>query len=593
MLTQLAQTAGGRGWRPAGTARRAVPPAAILAVAVLAAAAGLGGAGSPDPAEAKKPKRPNVVVVETDDQTAASLAVMDEVNSRIGRYGVTFENSFVNYALCCPSRATLLTGQYAHNHGTMGNGPPAGGFDKFNADHGGNTLPGWLQASGYYTAEVGKYLNGYGSAEDQTLVPAGWNEWRAGTGGTTQRVYNYTLNENGTLVRYGQGTEDFKQDVITAKAVEVINRRAPADQPFFLDVNYTAPHSGGPNPNPNPPGNCANTAKPAPRHASAFDGAPLPQPASFNEADVSDKPPDIRRMDPITGAERAEITRRYRCRIESLLSVDEGVARIVEALRATKELGDTLIVFTSDNGFFGGEHRVQNGKVRHYEPSTRVPLVIRGPGIPENKNVRELVVNADIASTILDAADADPGLAQDGRSLLGVAEKPNRERGREILLESQAFVGIRNARYKYVEHTAGVSAGAVELYDLEQDPGELQSQHANPAYAAVRAQLDARLDALRSCSGESCRTKPNLKLKLKKRHGCVKRGARAKIKGADSKRLLGVSFEVDGKGDGGDGNAPFSEKLGKLRGKRAKVVATADLVDGRLVTLDEKVKVCR
>ena len=595
MLTQLTRAASGRGRRPAGTARRAVPPAAFLAVAAIVAAVGAAGAGSPDPAQAKKKKdqRPNVVVVETDDQTAASLAVMDEVNSRLGRYGATFENSFVNFSLCCPSRATFLTGQYAHNHGTMGNGPPEGGFGKFNADHGGNTLPGWLQASGYYTAQVGKYLNGYGSGGTEAFVPAGWSEWRAGTEGTTQQVYGYTLNENGSLVQYGEDAAEFKQDVITAKAVDVINRRAPTKQPFFLDVNYTAPHSGGPNPNPNPPGNCENTAKPAPRHASAFNGAPLPQPASFNEADVSDKPRDIRRMDPITNAERAEIARHYRCRIESLLSVDEGVARIVEALRATKELGDTLVIFTSDNGFFHGEHRVQNGKVRHYEPSTRVPLVIRGPGIPENKTVRELVVNADLASTILDAAGVKPGLAQDGRTLLGVAAKPNKERGREILLESQTFVGIRNACYKYVEHTAGVNAGAVELYDLEQDPDELQSQHANPAYATVRAQLVARLEALRDCSGAGCRTKPSLKLKVKERRGCAKRGARAKVKGKDSKRLLGVSFEVDGRGDGSDGNGPFSEKLGKLRGKRAKVVATADLIDGRRVTLDRDVRVCR
>jgi arylsulfatase A-like enzyme len=475
----------------------------------------------------------------------------------------------------------------------MGNGPPQGGFAKFNADHGGNTLPGWLQSAGYYTAQVGKYLNGYGTTGTETFVPAGWSEWRGGTDGTTQQVYDYTLNENGTLVSYGRQPADFKQDVITAKAVDVINRRAPTNQPFFLDVNYTAPHSGGPDPNPNAPGNCDNTAKPAPRHASAFDGAPLPQPPSFNEADVSDKPRDIQRMDPITNAERQDLTRRYRCRIESLLSVDEGVARIVDALRATKELGDTLFVYTSDNGFFTGEHRVKNGKTRHYEPSTRVPLVIRGPGIPEGKSVRELVVNADLTSTILDAAGAKAGLAQDGRSLLGVADSPNRERGREILLESRTFAGIRNARYKYVEHTARVNAGAVELYDLAEDPDELQNQASNPAYATVRAQLDARLEALRDCSGAGCRTKPSLKLKLRKRHGCAKRGARAKVKGSDSKRVLGVSFEVDGRNDGSDGNGPFSERLGKLKGKRAKVVATADLIDGRRVDLDKQVRVCR
>ena len=113
----------------------------------------------------------------SDDQTVESMRVMGNVNSRLAEFGVTFANSFVNYPLCCPSRATLLTGQYGHNHGTMSNTPPLGGFDKFNAEHGGNTLPGWLQGDGYYTIEVGKYLNGYGTAATQTLVPEGWTEW--------------------------------------------------------------------------------------------------------------------------------------------------------------------------------------------------------------------------------------------------------------------------------------------------------------------------------------------------------------------------------------------------------------------------------
>jgi N-acetylglucosamine-6-sulfatase len=208
---------------------------------------------------------------------------------------------------------------------------------------------------------VGKYLNGYGTAENRTFVPAGWSEWYGAVDGV-QSVYGYGINENGTVVPYGDDPAEFKQDVITRRAVDVVNRRAPADQPLFMYVNYTAPHSGGPNPNPNPPGNCNNTAKPAPRHATAFNGEPLPAPPSFSEQDVSDKPPDIRNLGPITAAEQASIARRYRCRLESILSVDEGVSSIIDSLKAQHELGETLFIYTSDNGFFHGEHRVQTGK---------------------------------------------------------------------------------------------------------------------------------------------------------------------------------------------------------------------------------------
>ena len=590
----------GGGRRPAGTAGRAVPPPAVLVLAAVLAVLGVLGAVAAAPfaptgadtAQAKKKSRPNVIVVMSDDQTVESMRVMSNINGRLAQFGTTFANSFVNLPVCCPSRATFLTGQYAHNHGTLSNVPPDGGFAKFNAERGGNTLPGWLQADGYHTVHIGKYLNGYGAGGTETFVPPGWSEWY-GAAPDTQKVYDYTLNENGALVGYGAAPTDFKQDVITSKAVGVINARAQASQPFFLSVAYTAPHSGGPNPNPNPPGNCAGTAKPAPRHAAAFNREPLPHPLNFNEQDVSDKPPDVAELAPITRAEGADIARHYRCRLESILSVDEGVSAIVDALRAQHELGDTLIVYTSDNGFFHGEHRVNNGKLRHYEPSSRVPLIIRGPGVPEGKSVSELVVNADIAKTVLDVTGTSPGLKQDGRSLIGLAEEPRREFGRELLIETTTYTAIRNARFKYVEHHAGRSAGAVELYDLEADPFELQSQHANPAYAPLRAQLAARLAALRNCAGDSCRTKPQLRLKVKKKGGCAPRPARARIKGRDAKRLGKVSFEVDGKRAGEDSGKPFKEKLGKLkRGRRSKVRAIAEMSDGRRMTLDKKVRAC-
>ena len=442
--------------------------------------------------------RPNVVVIESDDQTVESMRVMGKVNSLIGDKGATFQNNFVNYSLCCPSRATFLTGQYEHNHGVLGNTPPNGGFGRFEALHGDNNLAVWLQDAGYYTGMIGKYLNGY---SNNPLIPPGWSEWHAAAP-NDQGVYNYALNDNGTIFHYGQTPADFKQDVLTGKAVDFVDSRSHKPKPFFLWLTYTAPHAGGPDPNPNPPFNCNGTAKPAPRHAHAFDSEPLPKPPNFNEADVSDKPPAIRNLPVLSAGEIADIQRKYRCRLESILSVDEGVKAIIDELRANGELENTLLMFTSDNGFFHGEHRIPGGKTRIYEESIRVPLQMRGPGIPRGVNVGALSINADLAPTIVDVANANPGLVMDGRSLIPVAQQPGIEQGRELLIEQPSFEAIRTERYKYAEY----STGEKELYDLQKDPFELQSRHNDPVYASVEAELAARLHELQNCAGASCRT---------------------------------------------------------------------------------------
>ena len=469
---------------------------ATLAVTAGVALAGIGTAPATLGQSAAAQAKPNVLVIETDDQTAQSLRFMPNVNSLIVKPGALFRNSFVNYSLCCPSRATFLTGQYEHNHGVTGNGGPTGGYQRFQALHANNNLATWLSDAGYHTALMGKYLNGYPG----DVVPPGWSEWQ-GAAPHTQNVYDYTINQNGKQVHYGTDPSDFKQDVLTGKAVDFVDRSASRPKPFFLWLTYTAPHGGGPNPNPNPPFNCQATAKPAPRHAHAFDSEPLPKPPNFNELDVSDKPAKIRDLPLLTRSRIADIRREYRCRLESLLSVDDGVKRIVGALKAKGELAQTLLVFTSDNGFFHGEHRIPKGKTRIYEESIRVPLAMRGPGIPHGEKVDDLAINADLAPTIVDAANANPGLVMDGRSLIGVAQHPGIEQGRELLVEQPTFEAIRTGRYIYAEHDTGER----ELYDLQVDPYELQSVHDDPAYAKVQAALADRLHALETCSGETCR----------------------------------------------------------------------------------------
>ena len=452
---------------------------------------------------------PNVLVIETDDQTVESMRVMANVNSLIGDQGATFTNSFVNYSLCCPSRSTFLTGQYAHNHGVLFNKPPDGGFDRFESLHGTNNLAVWLRGAGYYTAMIGKYLNGY---DGDPPVPPGWSEWYAALP-DDQRVYDYALSDNGTAVHYGHDWTDFKQDVLTRKAVDFVNRRAPKAKPFFLWLTYTAPHVGGPNPNPRPPFGCASTAKPAPRHAHAFDSEPLPMPPNFNEADVTDKPAHISGLPLIDESEVADIERKYRCQLESLLSVDEGVKKVLGALEANGALGDTLVIYTSDNGFFNGEHRIPANKMQIYEESIRVPLEMRGPGIPQGVTVDPLAINADLAPTIVQVASAArPSLVMDGRPLIPVTQDPGIERGRELLVEDPrtssaglpGFEAIRTERYMYAEFITGEA----ELYDLQTDPFELQSLHDDPAFDAIKSELADHLHQLQDCAGAACLLHP-------------------------------------------------------------------------------------
>jgi N-acetylglucosamine-6-sulfatase len=459
-------------------------------------------AGNADPSPAVRRftvrPAPNVVVIETDDQTVESMRVMEKVNSLIGAQGVTFANSFVNFSLCCPSRATFLTGQYAHNHGVISNTAPEGGFERFQSLHGGDNLAVWLQEAGYYTAMIGKYLNGY---INDPPVPLGWSEWHAALP-DDQKVYDYFLSANGTVVRHGHEPTDFKQDVLTRKAVSLVNRRAPKPRPFFLWLTYTAPHVGSPDPSPLPPSDCQGAPKPAPRHATAFDSEPLPMPPSFNEADVSDKPGAIQGRELLGANEIADMQRRYRCELESLLAVDEGVERLIEALRANRALHKTLVIYTSDNGRFHGEHRIAGGKQGSYEESIRVPLLIRGPRIPRGISIDPLVVNADLAPTIVEVASAArPGLTMDGRSLIPVLKQATIGGNRELLIQGAGVKAIRTERYMYAEH----STGERELYDLGSDPFQLQSLDTSPAHAGVRAQLADRLHQLEGCAGASCR----------------------------------------------------------------------------------------
>jgi N-acetylglucosamine-6-sulfatase len=565
-----------RAWGVLAAALAALTLSAVLAVQ----------SGSTAVAQAK----PNILVLMTDDQTVESLRVMTNVNSLLARQGVTFTNNFASFPLCCPSRATYITGQYGHNHTIMGNAPPAGGYDKLAPTHA-NSLPAWLQRAGYTTVHLGKYLNGYGRARPLE-VPAGWTEWYGSTDPSTYRFYNYTLNENGRLVTYGTGPANYQADIYNRKAVDLVRRLAPSDKPFFLSVAFLAPHSGGPR-DADDPGNQA-TPSPAPRHRNVFANQPLPTPPSLNEADVSDKPAAIRNRRLIPPARLNAMRENYQQRLESLLAVDEAVRDILSALDATGELGRTLVIFTADNGFFHGEHRIPDGKVLVYEPSVRVPLIVRGPGLPRGVQRPNLAANVDLAATILDAAGARADRRLDGRSLLPFARDPLFRSGRDVLLETPTYSAIRTPLHVFVHH----SSGEQELYDLVADPHQLQSLHADPRFAALKNDLGARLARLRTCAGDACRRGPDLSLRLRYRSGgakCARTNVKVRVDGSSASRISNVTFYRGSRVVKRDARAPYTAVVSRRRlGVRTptRILALATLRDGRTVSLDRALRRC-
>ena len=473
---------------------RAVIGAVALAVVAATVASLLSGDDPPSAGAQTGAARPNVVVVMTDDQTAESMRVMRNVRDLLIERGTSFTNAYATFPLCCPSRATYLTGQYAHNHGVLANTPPRGGYERFDDSQ---ALPVLLRRSGYVTGHVGKYLNGYGKAgESARHVPRGWHEWLAPVKETTFAAYDYTLNENARLKRYGDSASDYKTDVFVDEAVRFIGRRAADRRPFFLSLAPTVPHIDG-----SLPAEARRNPIPAPRHRGAFRDEPLPTPPSFDEADVSDKPEFVRSEGRLDSETVAAVTRRYRSELESLLAVDDAVGAIVRKLATEDVLDHTLIVFTSDNGYFHGQHRIYEGKDRAYEEAARVPLVVRGPGFPAGVEREQLAGNIDLAPTILDVADARAGPAMDGRSLVPLAASSSQGTRRDLVLEGSTFRALRTPEYLYARQ----STGEEELYDLARDPFELDSQHASPTYGAVRDRLRARLRALKNCSGMACR----------------------------------------------------------------------------------------
>ena len=502
-------------------------------------AAGVGVPAASASAAPNERTRPNILFVLTDDMAKSDLSVMPNVRALLADQGTSFSQAFVSVSLCCPSRTTILRGQYSHNTGVETNGGANGGFETAHRNGvEGSTIATWLHDAGYRTGLFGKYLNGYPDGASDTFVPPGWDEFDSPTkGGNPYREYDYNLNENGRIVHFGDTPRDYGTDVYSHLASDFMTRAGRDHKPFFVFLPLYAPH----NPATSPPG-----------EGNLFPGAQAPRVPSYDEANISDKPSWLRNTPLMTPAIRARVDALYRHRIQSLQAVDAQVANLTATLQRNGQLDDTYIVFASDNGYHLGEHRLPAGKQTAYDEDVHVPFIVRGPGVPRDRTSNELVGNVDWAPTFADLAGVKPPDFVDGRSLVPLLRDgptPDHwrdafllEHWREILKPGQAearrgspleppdpdqaidetapthgpkvpgmhsaaahdpapeFHAVRTPRYLYVEYVTGEK----ELYDVQRDPYELHNIAAD-ARPSLLDELHRRVDALKTCRAETCR----------------------------------------------------------------------------------------
>jgi len=466
--------------------------------------------------------RPNIVFILTDDQDAklGSMEYMKNLQDLMIARGTSWDDFLVSTPVCCPSRTSIMRGQYVHSHQVVDNTLPDGGFYKAKETHlEDSTIGVWLQAAGYNTMFMGKYLNGYPYPDDRTYFPPGWTEWYSPAKKNAYDGYDYVLNETGTLVEYPPYEVNYFTDVMSRKAVDFINRYAKQDAPFFMYLSSFAPHE---------------PATPAQRHLDLFPDAAVPLTPSFDEEDVSDKPAASMHNPRFSEKDKYYLNKTYRNRILSLQAVDEMLATVIHALEASGEMENTYIIYASDNGFHIGQHRLGAGKTTFYEEDIVVPFIVRGPDIAASAHIRgALGGNIDIAPTLAELAGVQPPSFVEGRSLAPIlrgepipqdwrtgflleiynGDDPNVDSVMNLpfLFSSSAWIqplaqkqrtlfGIRAEKYMYAEYSDGFR----ELYDLSADPYELQNLAA-AADPAVLEELSNWLADFKTCGGASCR----------------------------------------------------------------------------------------
>ena len=433
---------------------------------------------------------PNIVLILTDDQHEDTLQDMPILTEELIENGVNFTNGVVTVPVCSPSRASVLTGRHAHYHGVRDNRLPEGGAHVFEDA---STVATWLQASGYRTALYGKYLNDYDGLEPEGYIPPGWEEWFAFFRGTRpHRFYlEYSMSDNGEIVEFGTDDEDYSADVIARRAAEFIE--VSENVPFFLVTSFYNPHQ---------PHEAARRHNQLFRDDAEFKSRLRP---NFNEEDVSDKPAWLQAQ-PRLGLEEIEYNIGvYQRSSRALQAVDEAIGTIVQALEDIGQRENTMIIFMGDNGLTFGEHRLSAQKNCGYEECIGVPFVISYPALVPAARVEDQVVgNIDLAPTIAELAGAQIEGDVDGVSLVPLLRDPDSEWREGILIEHLAleegfgslipdYVGIRTVGWKYIEYITG----EIELYDLVNDPYEMDNLAGNPEYQDRLDELAAQLAELK------------------------------------------------------------------------------------------------
>ncbi len=487
---------------------------AVCAV-LVAAMVGAPSATSLVPNDAVGQSPPNVVMIMVDDATVEDMAYMPNVQSLLVDQGTTFTHNYSPYPLCCPARATMLTGQYPHNHRVLDNVAPIGGASVFDDS---STIATYI-SDDYDTAMVGKYMNDF---DTRRYVPPGWDTWKVAVG---KGVYNYrhqTMSLNGTL-------RDFDTFMTHQHGKQTRSFIGQASGPFFALTTFVAPHKGQPLDKANDPA----TPYVLPKYRNTYAGPPLPQDPSFNEADASDKRPRVADQPLLTARQITTIEDKLAQRREALRSVDDEVGLIVRQVETMGAMDNTYFVFTSDNGFMQGQHRITTGKSAAYEPAARVPLVIRGPGVPIGATYDEVTGLQDLTPTILSMTQqwGDQQMAQiDGVSLLKLLAGKATTRVQVLetvtgaeLSDTQVAAGatpsptvarrissiswdmrgiVTSDGWKY---TAYPQSGHYEMYDLNVDPYEEQNVYGVPGYEVQQARLETLYRQYKSCDGEECR----------------------------------------------------------------------------------------
>eukprot|EP00092_Neocalanus_flemingeri_P096742 GFUD01123187.1.p1 GENE.GFUD01123187.1~~GFUD01123187.1.p1 ORF type:complete len:869 (+),score=235.67 GFUD01123187.1:153-2759(+) len=360
--------------------------------------------------------RPNIILILTDDQDKdlGSLQFMPKLARHLGEEGATYQHGYVSTPMCCPSRSSLLTGLYVHNHHVYTNNDNCSS-PYWVENHEKRTFATYLQQSGYHTAYYGKYLNKYTGHH----VPPGWDQWHGLV--RNSRFYNFTINSNGVLKQHGDDyARDYLPDIITNKTLQLISRSTISSSPFMAVLSYPGPH--GPE-------------DAAPQYQDMFHNVTTHHTPAYDFAPNPDKQWILRHTEKMLPIHRSFTDLLMTKRLQTLQSVDSAVEKIVQRLADTGQLDNTYIFYTSDHGYHLGQFGLVKGKAFPFEFDTHVPFLVRGPGIPPRSVRDQPVLNIDLAPTFLDIAGLEKPPHMDGKSILPTFRKPDKKLRDAFLIE--------------------------------------------------------------------------------------------------------------------------------------------------------------